>query len=310
MTVPTCDPFIQPPFRHLAKQTEGVRAVCRYAVMLLASLAVMLGCASVETEYTPYSATSVRHRPVLWTAVRAYEGDLELLQRAGATRVGTLTGSGNAHAGSDDLLERASADAARAGGTHFIAIESARVATGQSCATNARSSGEAQTAGRADTDGSQTRFGMQTNATSQTQSFTSCHQLTAPVGTYLVVRVPWERLWSLPPELRPVPGRDFPVGDQARPSQGAAAAPSAEASQEQWLRIRREAAERAQRQTQQPRQGPASAPSTPPVPAGCTYDTQCKGERICRDGTCVDPEPVSAGGPTDAAAPATSAGPQ
>ena len=27
----------------------------------------------------------------------------------------------------------------------------------------------------------------------------------------------------------------------------------------------------------------------PPLVAGCAYDTQCKGDRICRAGACVDP---------------------
>jgi hypothetical protein len=34
------------------------------------------------------------------------------------------------------------------------------------------------------------------------------------------------------------------------------------------------------------------APAPAPVPAaasGCSYDTQCKGERICQQGVCVDP---------------------
>ncbi len=36
---------------------------------------------------------------------------------------------------------------------------------------------------------------------------------------------------------------------------------------------------------------PAAAPS--PLP-GCQYDAQCKGERICRAGQCVEPTPASA----------------
>jgi hypothetical protein len=33
----------------------------------------------------------------------------------------------------------------------------------------------------------------------------------------------------------------------------------------------------------------AAAQPCPPVESGCAYDTQCKGERICRDHQCVDP---------------------
>ena len=36
----------------------------------------------------------------------------------------------------------------------------------------------------------------------------------------------------------------------------------------------------------------AAAPSAvPAVSSGCQYDTQCKGDRICRNGMCVDPTP-------------------
>ena len=44
-----------------------------------------------------------------------------------------------------------------------------------------------------------------------------------------------------------------------------------------------------------PPEPPASAPvvprqpSPPPEGDGCKYDTQCKGDRICRAGSCVDP---------------------
>lgn len=36
---------------------------------------------------------------------------------------------------------------------------------------------------------------------------------------------------------------------------------------------------------------PAAAPA--PSTAGCTYDTQCKGDRICVKSECVDPTPAS-----------------
>jgi hypothetical protein len=39
-------------------------------------------------------------------------------------------------------------------------------------------------------------------------------------------------------------------------------------------------------------QAPSAAPpvqTPPPSPHGCDYDTQCKGDRICRDGQCVPP---------------------
>lgn len=43
----------------------------------------------------------------------------------------------------------------------------------------------------------------------------------------------------------------------------------------------------------------ADPPAAPPAPAvdsgGCKYDTQCKGDRICVEGACVDP----AGAPKD-----------
>lgn len=34
---------------------------------------------------------------------------------------------------------------------------------------------------------------------------------------------------------------------------------------------------------------PDATPATPT--GGCEFDTQCKGERICQQGTCVDPSP-------------------
>jgi len=34
----------------------------------------------------------------------------------------------------------------------------------------------------------------------------------------------------------------------------------------------------------------APAPASP-VSSGCQYDTQCKGERVCRSGRCEDPAP-------------------
>lgn len=34
---------------------------------------------------------------------------------------------------------------------------------------------------------------------------------------------------------------------------------------------------------------PAQPPPADPASLGCYYDTQCKGERICRDHVCVDP---------------------
>ena len=37
---------------------------------------------------------------------------------------------------------------------------------------------------------------------------------------------------------------------------------------------------------------PAAPPALAPA-AGCQYDTQCKGERICSNGSCVDPVPAT-----------------
>lgn len=63
--------------------------------------------------------------------------------------------------------------------------------------------------------------------------------------------------------------------------------------------------------------GTPAAATTPPgganAPAGCQYDTQCKGDRICKDGECVDTAPAAAPGTTGssepAPAPETSAAP-
>lgn len=38
-------------------------------------------------------------------------------------------------------------------------------------------------------------------------------------------------------------------------------------------------------------EAPAAAEPTPKPSGGCEYDTQCKGERVCVDGACVDPKP-------------------
>ena len=41
--------------------------------------------------------------------------------------------------------------------------------------------------------------------------------------------------------------------------------------------------------------GPAApiAPAPAPAAGGCQYDAQCKGERVCVKGECVDPKPAS-----------------
>jgi hypothetical protein len=36
---------------------------------------------------------------------------------------------------------------------------------------------------------------------------------------------------------------------------------------------------------------PPAPPAASPQPGGCQYDAQCKGDRICRNGSCVDPTP-------------------
>jgi hypothetical protein len=46
-------------------------------------------------------------------------------------------------------------------------------------------------------------------------------------------------------------------------------------------------------------QPPPPVVVAPPVPGeqtagGCQYDTQCKGDRVCVNGTCTAPTPVSA----------------
>jgi len=45
---------------------------------------------------------------------------------------------------------------------------------------------------------------------------------------------------------------------------------------------------------------PVTAPNTDPSAAGCHYDTQCKGDRVCVKGECVDPAPTRAGAATTA----------
>src|SRR6185295_1738217 len=52
----------------------------------------------------------------------------------------------------------------------------------------------------------------------------------------------------------------------------------------------------------------AGAPSRPAVPAGCAKDTDCKGERVCERGACVEPAPPPPP-PVDAAPPPRPAGP-
>jgi hypothetical protein len=54
---------------------------------------------------------------------------------------------------------------------------------------------------------------------------------------------------------------------------------------------------------------PPAAPATPPAvpaepapapaPQGCQYDTQCKGDRLCVEGQCVDPPAPDAGVPAE-----------
>jgi hypothetical protein len=34
-----------------------------------------------------------------------------------------------------------------------------------------------------------------------------------------------------------------------------------------------------------------AAPAAPPAGGGCQFDAQCKGDRICKQGACVDPTP-------------------
>lgn len=53
--------------------------------------------------------------------------------------------------------------------------------------------------------------------------------------------------------------------------------------------------------------GGAGAAATPdPASGGCQYDTQCKGDRVCTSGACVDPTPAAT---PPAATPATPATP-
>lgn len=42
-----------------------------------------------------------------------------------------------------------------------------------------------------------------------------------------------------------------------------------------------------------------SQPVAPAEPSGCTYDTQCKGDRICVEGKCTEPQAPSAPPVTD-----------
>jgi hypothetical protein len=46
-----------------------------------------------------------------------------------------------------------------------------------------------------------------------------------------------------------------------------------------------------------------------PAEAGCSYDTQCKGDRVCVKGACVDPESKTAVVPARGSEPARSAPP-
>jgi hypothetical protein len=41
-----------------------------------------------------------------------------------------------------------------------------------------------------------------------------------------------------------------------------------------------------------------------PAASGCQYDTQCKGERVCSAGACVDPAPPAAAPPAEPTPPA------
>jgi len=43
-----------------------------------------------------------------------------------------------------------------------------------------------------------------------------------------------------------------------------------------------------------PAPGPVAAAEAPRKPAGCEFDTQCKGDRVCIDGKCMTPEPKAA----------------
>lgn len=36
--------------------------------------------------------------------------------------------------------------------------------------------------------------------------------------------------------------------------------------------------------------GATASPATPPAAAGCQYDAQCKGDRVCVSGKCVAPQ--------------------
>jgi hypothetical protein len=48
---------------------------------------------------------------------------------------------------------------------------------------------------------------------------------------------------------------------------------------------------------------PASAATKAPAEAGCHYDTQCKGDRVCVKGECVDASPAAASPSASAPAP-------
>lgn len=86
---------------------------------VVAAVALAATACMVHTEFRPHSATT-RYRPVVETAVLAYDRDIPTLAAAGAEVVGTITARGNGFSSPSRVRYDAARDAAGYGGTHVV----------------------------------------------------------------------------------------------------------------------------------------------------------------------------------------------
>lgn len=157
-----------------------------------AVLVALMACSPWEVSYEPRSAAQPQQS--VQRAARFYEGDIETIAKANGEVIGVLTiGIAPGWVSTDgynELHEKAAIEAARRGATHFILG-----------GTDDRPSTEyiGTTTGHATTSTSGTDLSTRYVGTTVLVPVTTIRER----ATYVLVRVPADRLWRLPDPLRP-----------------------------------------------------------------------------------------------------------
>ncbi len=170
-----------------------------WAVVACIGVAVGLGACSTTAEFSPHSAAA-SWSPVAEAAIQVYPADMPLLERAGARIVGYLKVRGDASTTLADCADRASADAAERGGTHFILLDQ----DSRTSFVSLPGSSTTTTSGSATAFGGRGWASAYGNSTSQTvYAPGAVIQVSSPVAVYGVVCVDPARWTNLPVSLRP-----------------------------------------------------------------------------------------------------------